>query len=359
MINRICIIGPCINLGGIERSSVTLANYLATCGLKVTYLAIFKRPHFFQLEEGIILDEPSHDSDLSGINFLKAVQRIRKRIKIIRPDAIFVFNKFYGAISTLALLGINIPIFVSERMSPLSKGSFKTRLINRISFWLKPPKGVIAQTIIAARFQRKYYPKRTPIEVIPNAIRKVIQHPEINRIKIILAVGRLNDRAKGFDRLLLAFSKTENPDWHLVFAGGDEEGDFLKILARELGIFERIRFLGKVKDVDQLYAQASIFVIPSRSEGFPNALCEAMAAGLACISYDFIAGARDIITHGQNGLIVENGNIQALANAITFLAKNQEERERLGKNALKIRETLSMEKIGQKYLEFIIKHSKI
>lgn len=358
MINHICIIGPCISLGGIERSSVNIANYLASCGLKVTYLSIFKRSHFFHLDKKIILDEPSNDANLSGLNFLKTVQRIRKRIKIISPDAIIVFNKFYGAISTIALLGITIPIFVSERMSPLNKGSIKTRLINRISFWLKPPKGVVAQTLIAARIQRKYYSKRTPIEVIPNALRRVIEYPEIKRTKIILAVGRLNDRAKGFDRLLLAFSNTKNLDWHLVFAGGDEEGEHLKMQARELGVFERVKFMGKVKDLDRLYAQAGIFVIPSRSEGFPNALCEAMAAGLPCISFDFIAGPRDIITHGQDGLIIENGNIQAFADAIIFLANNPSERVRLGKNALEIRESLKLEKIGQKYLEFIKRYSE-
>src|SRR5690606_2343592 len=135
------------------------------------------------------------------------------------------------------------------------------------------------QTAIAATYQKKIYGEKIPIRVIPNALRPVTLYPEIRRKKWILAVGRFGDPLKGFDRLIKAFSKIHAHDWYLVFAGGDRDGEALKTLANELGVLERVLFLGKVIDLDRIYAEAGIFVIPSRSEGFPNALCEALAAG--------------------------------------------------------------------------------
>ena len=121
-----------------------------------------------------------------------------------------------------------------------------------------------------------------------------------------------------------------------------------------LGILNRIEFLGQVKDLDPVYAKASIFVIPSRSEGFPNALCEAMAAGLACIAFDFIAGPRDIINHGYDGIIVEDGNINELAIAIDGMIEDKSTRENFGKKAEALQERLSAEVIGEKMMDFVL-----
>ncbi|MBK8547520.1 MAG: glycosyltransferase [Saprospiraceae bacterium] len=105
--------------------------------------------------------------------------------------------------------------------------------------------------------------------------------------------------------------------------------------------------------MDLIYSSASIFVIPSRSEGFPNVLIEAMAFGLPCISFDFIAGPKDIITHEEDGILVENGNIESLANRINRLIENDKERLRLANNAKKIRYKYSSEMISNKLLTFL------
>ena len=195
---------------------------------------------------------------------------------------------------------------------------------------------------------------RSKIKVIPNALMDIQLYPDNIRKRQILAVGRLNDHLKGFDRLLEAFAKIKDQYWQLVFVGDDKDGCHLKKQALELNVLSRVLFLGKVMDMSMVYAQAGIFVIPSRSEGFPNALCEAMAAGLPCISYDFIAGPRDIITDGHDGLIVENGNSDGMAAAIDYLIENPKERDRLGGNALSIRDRLKLDVIGKDYLTFIM-----
>ncbi|MFK8009449.1 MAG: glycosyltransferase family 4 protein [Saprospiraceae bacterium] len=350
---KVCVVGPSLKMGGMERASANLANSIYKVGYEVTYLSFFNQEKFFQLDDGVKLIEPIGFNSTS-LSIFCTLKWIRKNIKELNPDSIIVFNKFYSALVLVALFGLKSKVFISERSSPLFKWNFKHETINRLIFWFFKPTGIIAQTSIAAQYQKEYYGKNIPIEVIPNALRPVLHFPNIQKEKIILAVGRLRDPLKGFDRLIEAFAKIKAKDWKLVFAGGDENGFDLKKQAKELRVLDRIGFLGQVRDLDPIYAKASIFVIPSRSEGFPNALCEAMAAGLPCIAFDFIAGPRDIITHEEDGIIVEDGNISKLAEAIDSLIENKEKRSILGENAEAIQERLSQNVIGKKMLSFVL-----
>ena len=350
-VNKILIIAPCLAMGGIERASSNTANGLSELGAKVYFLSLFKKEAFFKLNEGIEIIEPQ-GFNKTKLSLFKSILWIRKEVKRVNPEHILVFNKFYGAITALALLGTKYPYFLSERSSPLFVWRQPMRAINKLAFSIKPPKGVIAQTNIAAEYQRKYF-KKTEVIVIPNSVREVQLFPEIKREKVILAVGRLNDYLKGFDLLIESFAKLKNQDWELHIAGGDEEGEALKEQAERLGVINRIKFLGKVKEIDKCYAYAGMFVIPSRSEGFPNALAEAMTAGCCCIAFDFTAGPRDIIVDGISGLIVENGNTTEMAKAIDYLKAHPEKRIQLSKEAIKIREKLNKNIIANKIKYFL------
>lgn len=101
-----------------------------------------------------------------------------------------------------------------------------------------------------------------------------------------------------------------------------------------------MKFLGKVEQMAEVYAKASIFVIPSRSEGFPNALAEAMCYGLPVISFDFKAGPQDLIIHEINGLLVPDGNVEALSEKINLLISNTQLRNQLGASASQMKELL-------------------
>lgn len=349
--NKILIIAPCLAMGGIERASSNTANGLSELGAKVYFLSLFKKEAFFKLNEGIEIIEPQ-GFNKTKLSLFKSILWIRKEVKRVNPEYILVFNKFYGAITALALLGTKYPYFLSERSSPLFVWRQPMRAINKFAFSIKPPKGVIAQTNIAAEYQRKYF-KKTEVIVIPNSVREVQLFPEIKREKVILAVGRLNDYLKGFDLLIESFAKLKNQDWELHIAGGDEEGEALKEQAERLGVINRIKFLGKVKEIDKCYAYAGIFVIPSRSEGFPNALAEAMAAGCCCVAFDFVAGPRDLISHDENGVIVPATDVVAMVNALDSLIKNPEKRSILGKKAIEVSEKLHQLVIVQKIKTFL------
>lgn len=348
---KIIIVAPALSMGGMERASVNTANGLSELGVKVIFISLFDKDHFFHLSEEIELIEPS-GFNKSKLNFFRTVKWVRKNIKCHQPETILTFNKFYGAITAISILGLKIPHFISERSSPLYEWNLNHAIFNQMAYTVNPPTGVLAQTKVAKTYQEKYF-KHSKIRVIPNSVRHISLFPEIERKKIILAVGRLNDHLKGFDLLLEAFSRLKNDSWKLNIAGGDKEGAELKRQAKRLGIQNRINFLGKVEQIDKCYAEAGIFVIPSRSEGFPNVLLEAMSAGCPCIAFDFIAGPRELITHGKNGLIVENGNTNELATTIDYLIENDKQRIVLGEKAKYVREEYSLSYICSKINNFI------
>jgi glycosyltransferase involved in cell wall biosynthesis len=351
MRSKLLIVAPCLAMGGMERASVNIANSLNDLGIEVIFISLFKKEHFFKLNSDIKLIEPK-GFNIHKLDLIKSVKWIRASVKQNNPDKILVFNKLYGAITALSLIGLKTPYYISERSSPLFIWKQPIKLINDLAFFLNSPEGVMAQTSIAASYQKKYY-KKSKIEVIPNVLRNVKLFPDVKREEIILAVGRLGDHLKGLDLLIESFAKIKNKNWLLHIAGGDEDGSALKQQAQELGIIDRIKFLGKVKDIDLEYAKAGIYVIPSRSEGFPNALAEAMGAGCSCIAFDFTAGPRDIIVDGISGLIVENGNTTEMAKAIDYLIAHPEKRIQLSKEAIKIREKLNENLIAEKIKRFI------
>ncbi len=350
---KVFFIAPALSMGGMERASANTANGLNEAGCEVVFLTLFKKEHFFQLNQGITIIEPN-GFNKESLSFYKSIKWIRSEVKKHNPSQVLVFNKLYGAITSLALTGTKYDFYLSERSSPLYHWKFPFNFINKIAYTLNAPKGVIAQTEIAATYQRKYF-KKSKVVVIPNSIREVQLYPEIKRENVILAVGRLNDYLKGFDLLLESFGKLKNQDWELHIAGGDEEGEALKEQAASLGISHRIKFLGKVKEIDKCYAYAGIFVIPSRSEGFPNALAEAMAAGCCCVAFDFVAGPRDIIEHGVNGVIIPSGNIIQMETEIDALILDKRKRKQFENRALEIKQKLSKTKIMMLINEFIIK----
>ena len=351
----ILIISPSISMGGIQNASVNLANELVDLDNRVVFVTLFKHEHFFQLDNKIEFIEPSNQLNSRSLSIFKSIIWLRKEIKKVNPKVVLIYNKLYAAIGSISTFGLGVTLAISERSSPFYDWGWQTELISKIFFSIRPPEKVISQTQIAAEVHQKVYP-RSEVTVIPNALRDVALFPEIKRKQVLLCVGRFGDTCKGFDRMLHAFHAIQNKSWELWFAGVEQnEGE--ELLASEgllkSAIVDRIRFLGKRKDIDRIYAQAGIFVIPSRSEGFPNALCEAMAAGCPCISFDFIAGPRDILSPGQDGVIVPDGNIPSLAHAIDELIEDPLRRQKLGDAAKAISERLAPKKIAQQHLDFM------
>lgn len=153
--------------------------------------------------------------------------------------------------------------------------------------------------------------------------------------------------AKGFDLLIKAFDifSREDKEWDLLIAGDGKLQRKLKKMVNELGLSERIIFLGRVENVGKLLSKSSVYLLPSRYEGFPMSVTEAFETGLPVISFDIPA----MLPFKESGAIKTVGcyNVQSFAEAMLDLADCYEKRYRLGQNALVFARDLSPEKIAE------------
>jgi GalNAc-alpha-(1->4)-GalNAc-alpha-(1->3)-diNAcBac-PP-undecaprenol alpha-1,4-N-acetyl-D-galactosaminyltransferase len=351
---KILIINNGLACGGIERASVCLANYFSGMGHQVDVLALCQSKPFFLLNTNISFKEPDFIKKDNGKNVyaIKMMFYVRERIKQVNPDVILAFGEWTNPFVIVASLGLNIPIYVSDRMNPLAKLPFISEFLRKIFY--KKTSGIIAQTNFAKEILLGKT-KSSKITVIPNPVNA------INRInceikKRIVSVGRLSPE-KGHKYLLQAFSDITDKSWELSIVGDGSERVNLERMATELGIDKRVIFHGHLKDFTLQLSEAQIFVLPSLKEGFPNALIEAMSVPLACISTDFLKSQNEIITDGVNGLNVPIADVTELTKAMNTLISDENLRNKLAENAKKIREDLAFDKIAKQYLNLILEYT--
>ena len=174
------------------------------------------------------------------------------------------------------------------------------------------------------------------IEVIHNVL---TNYPEkitdvADRPKRIIAVGRLHAQ-KGFDLLIQSWQliAARHPDWQLVVYGHGGDLQKLQQQLEKAGLTSSMTFAGATDNIYKEYQDSAFYVMSSRYEGWGLVLVEAMSCGLPCVSFDCPYGPSDIIRDGEDGFLVENGNIQQLAEKMELLINNKELRERLGVRA--------------------------
>lgn len=348
---KILIINNGLASGGIERASNSFANYIAELDYKVVVLSLYKSPHFFNLDNRIVHVEPAFSRTTLNKYFylIKMMLFVRSNIKKVKPDVILAYGEWTNAFVVLANYGLKTPIYLSDRMSPTLNLTRLHRFMK--GFFYKRATGVIAQTSFAKE-QINIRTGATNIKVIGNPV-NCIEKVTCKINTTIVTVGRLS-KEKGHEILIKAFSRIQNCKWKLSIVGdGPERGDLEK-LVEALKISDRVIFHGFQKDFAKHLSESQIFVLPSLSEGFPNALIEAMSLPLACISSNCVAGPSDILENNVNGILVEPGNVDELANAIDRLIDDEALRISLAKEAYKIRKKLSFDKIAAEYLNFIL-----
>jgi glycosyltransferase involved in cell wall biosynthesis len=167
--------------------------------------------------------------------------------------------------------------------------------------------------------------------------------------KVVISAGHLSDN-KNHALLIEAFAQVhaQAPDWTLRIYGHGTEKAKLKSRIHELGLSNSILLMGQVAPVTPEFGKASIFVLPSKREAFGNVLVEAMAAGLPVVSTDADHGPRNILTPGEDGLIVPRDDAEAMADAILQLVRDDELRRTMSenavRNAVRFHETASRER---------------
>ena len=285
------------------------------------------------------------------ISEIRTLFKLRRLLLKYKPDSILSFMEKYNAFCVIASAFTGTNIYVSDRSNPLKAVSARIELLRIITY--RHANGIIAQTQLAKETLARKTKNRN-ISVIPNPIKKVKCFPDVCREKIILNIGRLVPE-KGQKYLIDAFSKLDNHEWKLVILGEGKLRTDLERQIAQLNMESKVELIGTTEDVDIWFARASIFAFSSVSEGFPNALAEAMSAGLPCVSFNCNAGPGDLITHGVNGFLVEPMNVQSFTKRLSELVANEELRNHIGNEAKSINERLSLQKISNEFYNMICK----
>ena len=199
---------------------------------------------------------------------------------------------------------------------------------------------------IAAWFRKRLRGARVvviPNPVAPVAVRAAAWHESD---PFILAAGRLAHQ-KGFDLLIRAFAAAaaQSRQLRLIIAGEGPERQRLHDLAGELGLHMRVSFPGEVRELSAMMQAAVAFILPSRYEGFPNVLLEALAAGVPCVATDAPGATREILADGAYGLLVPPEDVRALAQAIERITSDGQLRRRYAQAAPAAVERYRLERV--------------
>jgi len=330
--------------GGLERNIMSLANRLAEKGHCVGLITFDwqSAQSFYRIADGVRWYKVATSAPHAPISFgnrLRLILNIRRALKDAGASVIVCFHHGILARFLLAALFTKTRIIVSERNS-LSIYDHVSRPKWNLNFLL-----MFLVDRITVQFPQyiKDYPRllRSRIIAIPNPVLPAtrLANPGKGNARDsseLLAVGRLCAQ-KNYEALIAAFSDLapRYPDWNLVIVGdGEGRETLLSEIARH-DLESRVHLIPATREVFDVYERAALFCMPSKWEGFPNALAEAMAHGLPAIGYRGCAGVRDVITDGENGLLATgNGDIESLRQALERLMADPDRREEMGKAAL-------------------------
>jgi len=285
---------------------------------------------------------------------IKRWVRLRRAIQRTHPDVVIVFIDKTNIRVLLAMLGSKIPIIVSERCDPRMYQLGKTWGWLRKQLYPKAAAVVAQSESVATWLTGQAHASR--VEVIPNGVRDPSTEiaDETRSARQVIAMGRLCEE-KGFDLLLQAWSKCRAREtWRLRIMGDGDLYESLEASIRTLGLSDSVSLEGKVDRPNPMLAQSQIFVMSSRTEGFPNALLEAMACGVPAISFDCPSGPANIIRHGVDGLLVENGNVDALAAALDRLIDDPTTRRQMSESAREVVERFSTQSVLARWEALIL-----
>lgn len=353
-----------LSSGGAERVMSILANTMSDQGHKVSLIHFSEKEEYYNLNENVRLirafNKPMNIPLVSSLfSVFYKYKKVLKQLKSGEYEIIISFLDLYSLISILAARRTNIPTVFSERANPKEKPKywFLTFLIRKIFY--KANACVLQTERVKAAFSELNIPLPATT-IIPNPLDKVFFDftDEAVKEKTILVVGSLSE-VKGHSDFITAISllvqrvNLSALGWKVLIIGEGPQRLQLEEQIKREGLSDTIQLLGRKSSIVNYYRTSEIFVLPSITEGLPNALLEAMACGCACVSFDCDYGPAEIISQNINGYLIPNREVDLLALRLETLVLDPELRVRFQRSAKIHAEAYRPENICREWLNLL------
>ena len=357
--------------GGVERVLTTKANYLADVAGYDVYIILTdgkRGAPYYPLSDKIhIINLDINFEELWGLPFIKKGITYLRKQRVFKKKLSQTLCKIKPDI-TISLLRREINFLCDIKDGSRKVGEIHVNKAHYRNFEGKdynPIKGLFAKfwmkslvkklkrldkMVVLSEADKESWTEIDNTIMIPNPLPFSIPDVSTPKKQQVIAVGRYVYE-KGFDLLLESWKYVyaKHPEWQLVIYGAGETEQYKK-QAQELGIDKGCQFNGAVKNIQEKYAESSIYALSSRFEGFGMVIIEAMSHHTPVVAFDCPYGPKAIITNGKDGFLVENGNTQQLAERICYLIEHEEERKEMGKNAVETAKKYDINEIGKRWV---------
>lgn len=358
------------NCGGTERVLTTRLNYLAEYTKFELYVVTTEKQNrnpFFELHPKIVVI----DLDINfneKMSFVVKLINYKRKLKLYKAKLWSVVHDIKPDIITSLLSHeINFLTDFNDKSVKIGENHFNRHF--RYSFVKNNSKNILRHAIAKYRDielghkvksldvfvtltqeDASLWTNNVKKYIIPNPLSFVKKYKSEGNTKRIVAAGRLT-KEKGFDLLLLAWELVfkVSPDWSLVIYGEGEEYNNLQFIINEKEL-KNVQIKPFEENISEQFVKSDFFVLSSRFEGFGLVIIEAMECGLPVISFNCKSGPNEIISNGQDGILVNNGDILALASAMTYLINDSNIRFSMSKNAVEKAKVFSLDNIMKKWI---------
>ncbi|PFJ17424.1 UDP-glucose--polyglycerol phosphate glucosyltransferase [Bacillus cereus] len=369
-------------MGGTGRTVLNVANYLAQNQYDIEIISVFRHRNkgFFEIDPRIkvtvLQDLVERNKDRTDLKAKFANKLSRMKSRLIHPDdeAYHFFSlltdiKMYNYIKS-----IDSGILITTRPS---FNIFATKYANKgipivgqehLNYQIYPDrlKGSIMDSypkldylITLTNDDTEDYRKlfegtKVQIRKITNSVPPLNGNLSNLEEKVIMAAGRLAPQ-KGFDLLIESFRKVvvKHPDWKLKIFGFGREKNNLQDLIHRYGLYNNVILMGPTKNIDVELSKSSIYALSSRFEGFGMVIVEAMQCGVPVVSFDCPKGPAEIIKNNQDGLLIEDGDVDAFSEGLIDLIEDKEKRKNFAKRGLKNVKRYEIRNIGRLWEDLI------
>lgn len=355
---KILIINDQFENGGAGRVTATMCCELVRRGYDIE--VVTDNINFsirYTLPENVAIHSVEFISRKKGsffrvMSLFRTAEDIRPIIKKVKPDVILAIQS-NGFIRTfIANRGTGIPMIAVDHTSFARKmdaiNSFTRHYLYKFADGL---------SILTKRDEKLLGDKYPQKRVIYNPLTYQLLNQSTERQKTVLCVGRFDIwKIKGFDLIVDMWSELSqsHPEWKLVFAGtGKEESvNYIKGLVHQFRLDDSVQFLGQVDDMQTLYSHSGIFALPSRIEGFPMVLLEAMSQGCPCVAFNVGGASEEMIENGA-GFVIEDGDLKSFKNALSELMDNDEKRNLYSSKSVESASRFTVECFGDAWEQMI------